>query len=133
MEYSGLKVLIKHKKDYPEPPKIFEIKVPKLPNFFVTIFKVKIFKIMAKNRVPKITPIPRPEFVRENTTTPSSTGEVPKRSPNPVPEFTRDGTTMPSIASTLGNVPNVNPNPKPEFLLDGITPPVPLADENDID
>lgn len=86
---------------------------------------------MAKNRVPKITPIPRPEFVREGTTTPSSIGEVPSKSPIAPDEFRREESPVPE-GIVDGNVPNLNPNPDPSFLKEGVTPPVPLPDTNDV-
>lgn len=84
---------------------------------------------MAKNRVPKITPIPKPEFVREGTTTPSSTGEVPSRSPIAPDEFRRDDSAVPTGIED-GNVPNLNPNPDPSF--EGPIAAVPLPDTNDV-
>ena len=87
---------------------------------------------MAKRRVPKITPIPKPEYVREGTTTPSSTGEVPARSPIAPDEFRKDDSAVPTGIPN-GDVPNANPNPKPEFLKEGVTAPTPLPDESDTD
>jgi hypothetical protein len=87
---------------------------------------------MAKRRVEKITPRPKPEFVRAGTTTPSSTGEVPSRSPIAPDEFRREVSPVPT-ALLNGDVPNVNPNPDPSFLVGGKPVPVPLADDSDTD